>query len=62
MNPLSQASKTLLLLSLVSQLMFYCSVKPVLGDIFVEVEDAGDNNTSDVDLSARNPQLRLNYL
>jgi len=62
MNRLGQVSKALLLLFLVSQLMFYCSVKTVLGDIFVEVEDAGDNNTSDVDLSARNPQLRLNYL
>jgi len=37
-------------------------MQPVLGDIFVDVEDAVDNDTSDVDLSARNPQLCLNYL
>ena len=50
-GPLKRKS-TLLLLLLVSQAVILSGIKPVRGDIFIDIEDTVDNDTSDIDSSS----------
>ena len=51
MTPLNKKLTFLLLLLLVSQAVILPGIKPVRGDIFIDIEDPVDNDTSDVDTS-----------